>query len=240
MSWLTRFYNLKQNNDESQHDNLEPVFISGSRFIHNSLIKELVQKYPWADISNVSFSRLKSKYAIDDVKILNYMQNNRCDAKIYKHCNLDLLLIQTVHKYINDKIPITMCILDNIFNEFSHLICGFEFDILKTVFILDYRLSYFETNFDYISELLLYSSAALALINKQHLFPFIEFVIISDDTRISNIDSNEYIFFISHLQEKLKTIVQPSKILRTFDTEYIINLIITAHKAPDIIDLELF
>lgn len=246
MSWVTRFHKLKQP-DNQPPDELDPVFISGSKFISDIIIKELSIKYPWADISNVSFSRLKTTYTNDYKKILGYMKHNRCDSKIYKHCNIDLLLIQIVNEFKYRDQSSSISNLNAIFDKCSSLISGFEIDTAKTIFVLDYRQKYFESHYNYVDELLLYSSAALALLNKKYLFPFIEFIVISDDWNDqqkqiahSNDSSKQYITSLIHLQKKLEEIRPHIKISNVFDIKYAIKLIIDAHIISDTIELELF
>lgn len=244
MSWTSRLMKLKQN-DVPSHNDLEPVFISGSRFIKNILIEHLSTKYPWADISNVSLSRLKKKYNNNYDKIISYLKNNRYDSKIYKHCTIDLMLIQTVNDYNIRKTPITTTLLTEIFNKCSKLICSYDLDTAKTVFILDYRRSYFYAHFEYIFELILYSAAALALISKKHLFPFIEFIVLSDDdiepkNRIFNDDDGYILKLISHLQQSLNIVMPPLKSAYDLDINHAVKLIINAHATTEIIELELF
>lgn len=264
MSWVSRFHRLKQYKPP-QPDELEPVFISGSKFMHDKIICELSKLYPWVDISNVSFSSLKVKFANDYQKILDFMKHNRYDSKIYKHCNIDLILLQIVHSYLKHDCVMTTDLLDKIYTQCSSLICGHESDISKTIFVLDYRLIYFMTFREHIDELLLYNSAALALIEKMHLFPYIEFVILCDtqleydhsialtnansdessdsDVKLSEVDaleSTRFHILIAHLQTRLQSINQPVKLKPNLDLNRVISIIINAHIMSDSIDLDLF
>nr|DBA13070.1 TPA: Guanylate kinase-like protein [Oryctes rhinoceros nudivirus] len=252
MSWVSRFHRLKQYKPPPP-DELEPVFISGSKFMHDKIICELSRLYPWADISNVSFSSLKVKFANNYQKILDFMKHNRYDSKIYKHCNIDLLLLQTVHSYLKRNHAITTDLLDKIYTQCSSLLCGYESDISKTIFVLDYRLIYFMTFREHIDELLLYNSAALALIEKMHLFPYIEFVILCDtqlefdhltatngssdsEAKATALEST----LIAHLRIRLQSINQPVKLKPNLDMDRVISIIINAHTMSNSIESDLF
>lgn len=245
MSWESRLLQLKDpstsmTQTEKQHhqqQRLDPVFLSGSRFLNDEILKHVSLRYSWADISNVSFSSLKKKYGSDFQKIVNYLINNREYSKIYKHCNIDLILIKTVNAYINRQVTITKYVLDDIYNECSALLHDCDVDITRTVFVLDFRRCYFESNYLYISELLLYAAASLALVNKSKLFPFIDLVLISDDDSLNSNDDDIENDAILYLQKCL--IKMNLNVFKTIDIEYITKLIVNSHLSSDI-DGELF
>lgn len=243
MSWSSRLHKMKEVNIP-RLDDLDSVFVSGSKFAIDEIINELRIQNSWADISKISLSNIQLAYPNE--KILECMKNNRFDSKIYKHCDIDLMLIQNVIEYIPKTSSLIEKDLIDIFTESVKLICSHESDTdtSKTIFILDFTHKYFERNLDHINELLLYSSSALALISKRHLFPFIEFVIISDCGETSkqplNIpNSCEIEALILHIQQKLKTIDSQIKVYSYMDMDLIIKLIMVAHTTQTSIDFEL-
>lgn len=207
MSWSSRLSELKHTTILRPED-LDPVFISGSKHTCFRVLIELVSKYPWVDISNISVARLNKQYNGDFDKIHDFMKNNRVDSKIYTHCDIDLMIIHTASSRTTDA-PGTIGQLDKIFDKCSKLIYGCDSYTPKTLFILDLRLKYFES-LENVNDEIAYSSAALALIHKQHLFPFIEFVVVCDggeadfpnDPATLNTDARRNIM---HLQKKLKS-----------------------------------
>lgn len=223
MSWLSRLHKIKEAN--TQHFDLGSVFVSGSKFTIDKIIDRLSVENPWADISKISLSTMQ--------KNLDLIKNNRFGSKIYKHCDLDLLLIQAVDKHLVREELILKRLVD-IFLESSKMICAYESDASMTIFILNLTYAYFEKHIDHREELLLYSSAALALVCKRHLFPFIDFIIISDYEEPKNCDES-----IHHIQQKLKAITPPIKIYSQMDQELIIKLIMTAHTTRPLIEFEL-
>lgn len=246
MSWASRFSKLKVDIKEPQPpDELDPVYISGSKFINDSILLKLSEQYPWADISNISFSSLRIKYADDFKKIINYLIDSRVYSKIYKHCEVDLLLIKTVHRYLSTTNQITTDVLENVYNECSDLLSNIDVEVKKTLFILDFTSQYFQSHLEIIDELLLYSSAALALINKHRRFHHIEFVVFSEcsyksEKKIGYSQNICHHTLIEHIQSKLRELKHGIKVEQTANVDKIIKLIINMHISKDSLDLDLF
>ncbi|ATY70235.1 guanylate kinase-like protein [Tomelloso virus] len=230
MSWATRLNKLKSDYT-LQHDNLDPVFVSGPINICNQIITELSVKCHWADISNISISRLMKQYNGNFNKILDFMRNNRVESKIYKHCEIDLLLIQLANQYATANPQISCSQLDTIYGEVSRLIYGCNSYTIKTVFILNLNLKLYPEASTEHNELLFYNSAALALLSKKHLFPFIEFIVVCDFQ-----PDNEY---ISHLHKKLKILDPKIKITANFDVTSAVSIIMDFHNTKADLDLDL-
>lgn len=172
MSWLAR---LSEFGNTIMRDNkytveapsdLDPVFISGSKFINDKIVCELRKEYPWVDVSNISFNSLCTRFKNDSKKILNYLINNRQTPKIYKHSTLDIILMTLVHRYLSKNELITCETVDHICKDTIQIL--YENNTYeKIISILDIRRCYFYEHMDCISELILYSATQLVLVSKK-------------------------------------------------------------------------
>jgi len=185
MTWFERLAVL---NLPTTHSNIStlPVYFSGSKYIKQPILDELSQEYKWADVSQISFKKLKSQTKTRK-EILKYMLENRIYSKIYKYSRIDILLLQIIQKYLrllrqtddDKKTTLDKPLLEEIYTKCFEFLQ--EYSNESIIVLIDCRTSYFQKYKQNFNEIILHTLAMSALMAKRILYSFMEFIVIVDD-----------------------------------------------------------
>ncbi|ATZ81483.1 guanylate kinase-like protein [Drosophila innubila nudivirus] len=185
MTWFERLAVL---NLPTTHSNINtlPVYFSGSKYIKQPILDELSQEYTWADVSQISFKKLKSQTKTRK-EILKYMLENRIYSKIYKYSRIDIQLLQIIQKYLrllrkNDKTTLDKPLLEEIYTKCFEFLQ--EYSNESIIVLIDCRTSYFQKYKYNFNEIILHTLAMSALMAKRILYSFMEFIVIVDEDMI--------------------------------------------------------
>lgn len=225
-----------------------PVFLGGSKFYSTRILDEIRQRYMWADISNITYDILMQRYRNHNA-VMQYMQTNRSDKRIYALSDKDLTIRYAVKEYIN--CHGIDCANADTLNEMFAISCKslLEPSTSKIIIILDCRLCYFVQNCKnddtLLLEMIFITCGLLALFSLRHMHPFIEFIILCDEYK-HDVDFKEscispsFVQCIVHLQGILKNnLMDRDHVSHNFDMDYVVETTMKAHKSTNVIDYEL-
>ncbi|AYP97952.1 guanylate kinase-like protein [Mauternbach virus] len=256
MTWFERLAVLNLTIAQSNINTL-PVYFSGSKYIKQPILNELNDEYEWADVSQISFKKLRSQSKTHK-EVLQYMLENRSYSKIYKYSRIDILLMQIIQKYLkllrkNEKTLLNEMLLEEMYRECFKFLQ--EYSNESIVVLIDCRMSYFRKYKYNFNEIILHTLAMVALMGKRILYSFIEFIVIIDDKNNKTNDDETNTNYVNLMQTSLnqdeiknvlfvqkklyENIRSNDKILRYLDNVLIKKIIINAHKSNNFLDLEL-